>query len=293
MEIGDRCFVARYAEWDVSVGVVVGANGAAVIDTRASARQGQELREDIRRLAPGSALRWVVNTHQHFDHTFGNIAMADATIHAHENVAAGLGASADRTRRLIAADPGLDPDLPEITAEVLDDVLATELRAPDALFSSVSTIDLGDRLIELVHPGRGHTDGDIVARVPDAEVVFVGDLVEESGPPSFGPDSFPLDWPGSLDLVVGLLTDRTTVVPGHGRPVDKAFVQEQRGEVVDVSQLIRSLHQQGVSAGEALAAAGGQWPYPAAQLETAVERGYAQLDEQLGRSRPMLPLADR
>ena len=141
----------------------------------------------------------------------------------------------------------------------------------------MQTIDLGDRQMELMHPGRGHTDGDIVARVPDADVVFGGDLVEESGPPSFGSDSFPLDWAGSLDLVVGLLTDRSVVVPWHGRPVDKDFVQAQRSDVADVSTLIRSLFAAGVAADEALAAGGVNWPYPAASLGVAVRRGYAQL----------------
>jgi glyoxylase-like metal-dependent hydrolase (beta-lactamase superfamily II) len=277
VEVAERCYVARYAAWDVSVGLVVGSSGAAVIDTRASAGQGREVLDDVRRLVPDSAVRWVVNTHLHFDHTFGNVSMGDATVHAHENAARGLAAHADDIKRQVEADRAPDPDHPEITAAVLDDLLATQPRLPDVVFSLVQTIDLGDRLIELMHPGRGHTDGDIVARVPDADVVFGGDLVEESGPPSFGSDSFPLDWAGSLDLVVGLLTDRSVVVPGHGRPVDKDFVQAQRSDVADVSTLIRSLFAAGVGADEALEAGGANWPYPAASLGVAVRRGYAQL----------------
>ncbi|MBA2560664.1 MAG: MBL fold metallo-hydrolase [Propionibacteriales bacterium] len=293
VEIADRCFVARYAEWDVSVGVVLGSSGLAVIDTRASARQGRQLHNDVRRFAPGCPLRWVINTHEHFDHTFGNVSMTGATIYAHENVSAGLKGSADRVKRLIETDRELDPDHPEITGQVLDDVLATGLRAPDVVFASVATIDLGDRLIELMHPGRGHTDGDVVARVPDADVVFGGDLVEQSGPPSFGPDSFPLDWPTSLDLVVGLLTDGSVVVPGHGATVDRQFVQAQRADVSDVSQLIRSLYQQGVALDDALAAGGDGWPYPAAHLATAVRRGYTHLASQHEGSRQTLPLVER
>jgi glyoxylase-like metal-dependent hydrolase (beta-lactamase superfamily II) len=277
VEIADRCYVARYPEWDVSVGLVVGSAGLAVVDTRASARQGRELLDDVRRLLPASAVRWVVNTHVHFDHSFGNVSMDGAVIYAHENVAARLTESGEDIKRQIRADPELDPDQPAITTQVLDDVVATELRGPDVVFASVSTIDLGDRLVELMHPGRGHTDSDIVARVADADVVFGGDLIEESGPPSFGSDSFPLDWGSSLDLVVGLLTERTVVVPGHGKVVDKSFVETQRADVADVSTVIRSLFQQGVGVDEAAAAGGTNWPYPQAHLETAVRRGYAQL----------------
>jgi glyoxylase-like metal-dependent hydrolase (beta-lactamase superfamily II) len=277
VEVAERCYVARYAAWDVSVGLVVGSSGAAVIDTRASAGQGREVLDDVRRLVPDSAVRWVVNTHLHFDHTFGNVSIAEASVHAHENAARGLVAHAEDIKRRVEADREPDPDHPEITAAVLDDLLATQPRVPDVVFSSVQTIDLGDRLIELMHPGRGHTDGDIVARVADADVVYAGDLLEESAPPSFGSDSFPLDWAGSLDLVVGLLTDRSVVVPGHGTPVDKDFVQAQRSDVADVSTLIRSLFAAGVAADEALAAGGANWPYPADHLEVAVRRGYAQL----------------
>ncbi len=290
VEVGDRCFVARYAEWDVSVGAVVGSHGVAVIDTRASARQGRELLDEVRRLVPDSAVRWVVNTHKHFDHVFGNIAMAGATIHAHENAAAELISSATRIKALIEADPELDPDQPAITAEVLTDVVATELRLPDTVFSSVSAIDLGDRFIELMHPGRGHTDGDIVISVPDADVVFGGDLIEQSAAPSFGTDSFPLDWPGSLDLMVGLLTSRSVVIPGHGSAVDKAFVEGQRAEVSDVAHLIRSLFAQRVPVDEAVAAGGSEWPYPAAHLGDAVVRGYAQLADEGEPGRTTLPL---
>lgn len=277
VEIADRCYVARYPEWNVSVGLVVGAAGLAVVDTRASARQGRELLDDVRRFIAGSEVRWAVNTHVHFDHTFGNVSLGGALIYAHENVAARLVEDSEYIKRRIRADPEPDPDYPEITAQVLDDVLDTELRGPDVVFSSVSTIDLGDRLVELMHPGRGHTNSDIVVRVADADVVFAGDLVEESGPPSFGSDSYPLEWSGSLDLVVGLLTERTVVVPGHGKAVDRDFVETQRADLADVSTVIRSLFQQGVTVEDAVAAGGTNWPNPAADLDMAVRRGYAQL----------------
>lgn len=277
VEVADRCYVARYAEWNVSIGVIRGAGGVAVVDTRATAGQGRQLLDDVRQLTDAD-VRWAINTHVHFDHTFGNVAMAEATIHAHENVGANLASAAERIREIIRADPTPDPEYPAITAEVLDDVMSTELRVPDVEFASVSTIDLGDRIVELMHPGRGHTDSDIVVRVPDADVVFGGDLIEEAGPPSFGEDSFPMEWAQTLDLVIGLLTDRTVVVPGHGATVDKAFVQDQRGDVADVSSLIRSLHSQSIPVHNAAEAGAGSWPYPVGHLMTAIRLGYAVLD---------------
>ena len=60
-----------------------------------------------------------------------------------------------------------------------------------------------------------------------------GDLVEESDQPFFGDDSFPLEWPLTLDLVLGLMTAATVVVPGHGQIIDQDYVQDQRVELGD------------------------------------------------------------
>ena len=75
----------------------------------------------------------------------------------------------------------------------------------------------------------------------DADVLLAGDLVEESGVPSYGDDCFPMDWPLSLDLVLNLVGPGTVVVPGHGAPVDRDFVQEQRASLGVVAETIRDL----------------------------------------------------
>jgi len=221
----------------------------------------------------------VANTHEHFDHTFGNgtflAAYGAVPVHAHEVAAANTVASGERIKALYEADLD-DPHR--------DEVLATEIVAADTTFSSAVALDLGDRLVELVHPGRGHTSGDLVVRVPDADVVLAGDLVEESGPPNLGGDSYPMDWPLSLDIVLGLLTPSSVVVPGHGAPVDREFVEEQRNTIGIVAETIRDLATRGVPLADALDAA--DWPYPREHLADAVPRGY----EHLPRSQKRLPL---
>lgn len=264
VEIADRCWVRRYAQWNVNVGVLAGAGGVLLVDTRASRAEGEALRDDVRRLVAGADVSWVANTHQHFDHTFGNTAFDDATIHAHENVVAGLAAHAEWVRSQLAAEPEADPD---------GSIRDTPLRYPDVTFSSVRTVDLGDRYVELFHPGRGHTDGDVLVRVPDADVVFAGDLVEQSGPPGYGADCFPLEWPGTLDLLIGVLTAGTSVVPGHGDVVDRGFVQQQSADISQVANSIGELVHHGVPLDSALTR--GAWPWEPEHLHHAVRRGYA------------------
>lgn len=267
-EVGDRCFARRYEPFDVTCGVVVGDEGLLVVDTRMSTRQGRELVADVRALSP-LPVAAVVDTHLHFDHTYGNAALretwAGVPLVAHETVPGDLLADEDRIKGRYAADPD-DPSR--------DEVLATELAAPDTTFSSIWAIDLGDRLVEAVHPGRGHTRGDVVVRVPGAGVLYAGDLVEESGPPAYGSDSWPLEWPQTVELVIGLLGDDDVVVPGHGASVGKDFVLGQRADLAEVAGQIQQLAASGVPVDEA--AAQGTWPFPAERMADAVRRGYEQ-----------------
>ena len=278
-EIADRVWVARYDWFDVNVSVIEGERGLVVVDTNASDAAARATLADLRRLS-SAPLVAAVNTHVHFDHTFGNAVFADAgaELVAHEEAAAALPDHDVAIRREAAAET--DPRFAD---------WATTARAvPTRTFSSALSLDLGDRTVELVHPGRGHTAGDLVVRVPDADVLLAGDLVEESaarnGVPGFGTDCYPMEWPTSLDLALSLTTSSSVVVPGHGAPVDQDFVHEQRAAIGVVAETIRDLAGRGVPVAEALAAA--EWPYPREELAHAVRRGY----EHLPRSQKRLPL---
>jgi glyoxylase-like metal-dependent hydrolase (beta-lactamase superfamily II) len=279
VEVADRCWVSRHEWFDVNVSVVGGERGLLVVDTHASERAAREVSERLRRL-PGDVVA-VVNTHEHFDHTFGNAVLAGAgvPVYAHETALERTLAAGERIKHRYDEQPD-DPHREEVQA--------TRIVPATHPFSSARVVDLGDRRVELLHLGRGHTGGDAVVRVEDADVLFAGDLVEEStvrqGVPGFGPDSFPLEWPATLDLMVGLLTPQSLVVPGHGAPVDRGFVEEQRAAVGVVAETIRDLAGRGVAPEQALGAA--QWPYPAELLADAVRRGY----EQLPRARRSLPM---
>jgi glyoxylase-like metal-dependent hydrolase (beta-lactamase superfamily II) len=277
-EVADRVWVARYPWMDVNVSLVAGDEGLLVLDTQASAELARGVVEDLRRVSALPVL-WAVNSHQHFDHTFGNgvLRAAGATLLCHESAAETLPAYAAEVQAAAQEDD-----------ERYAAMAATEVVVPDQTFSSAIALDLGDRMIELVHPGRGHTAGDLVVRVPDADLLLAGDLVEESAArgsvPGFGDDCYPMEWPLTLDIVLGLTTSSSVVVPGHGAPVDRDFVEEQRNAIGIVAETVRDLATRGVPLDQALDAA--EWPYPKEQLAVAVRRAY----EQLPRSQKRLPL---
>lgn len=283
-EVADRVWVARYDWFDVNVSVVAGERGLVVVDTNASAALARATLADLRRVSSGPLLA-AINTHVHFDHTFGNVVFAaeGAELVAHDEAAAALPAHDAEIRR--EAEAETDPRF--------DDWAETSLAVPTRTFSSALTLDLGDRVLELIHPGRGHTAGDLVVRVPDADVLLTGDLVEATslesgtargGVPGFGADCFPMEWPTSLDLALSLTTGGTVIVPGHGAAVGQDFVYEQRAAIGVVAETIRDLAGRGVPLAGALEA--GDWPYPREELAHAVRRGY----EHLPRSQKRLPL---
>ncbi len=273
-EVADRVWVATLEWCSVNVTVIAGSLGAIIVDTGASGDVGARVADDVRRLGVGDVLA-VVDTHWHFDHSFGNDALLaawpQARLIAHETAAAELAEWGEPWRRRAADDPA-EPHAAELDATIL--------RVPGETFSAVTVLDLGDRQVEVLHPGAGHTGGDAVLRVGDVDTVVVGDLVEAtpdggSATPAFGPDSHPLAWPSALDVVLDLLTPATVVVPGHGGIVDRDLVEQQRNEIGLVAQGIRDAAAAGVPVEEALAH--GEWPYPTQALAEAVRRGYAAL----------------
>ena len=263
-EVADRVFVRRHRSMDLNVTLVVGDGACLVVDTRADLVQGRELADAVRTVTPHP---WVVvNTHFHFDHTFGNAAFRPAPVWGHRRCAEVLSGPDGVRMRTRMAELYRQAGHPE-PADRID---AVEIVPPDQLVDDVATLTVGGRPVHLRHLGRGHTDSDLVVLLPDAHLLLAGDLVEEGAPPQFG-DGFPLDSPATLDALLALVTG--PVVPGHGAVVDKAFVAAQRAEVARLAEVARAGHAEGRPAADAAR----DLPYFGEHAEQAVERAYLQL----------------
>ncbi len=264
-EVGDRVFVKRYAFYDQNIGVILGETGALVIDTRTSHRQAAETIADIRAITP-LPVRHVVNTHGHYDHCFGNHAFRPAAIWGHDGCVRMILSTGEQQRTYAAtALPDLAPELAEV---ILD--------PPERTFveSASVEIDPGGRSVELRYLGRGHTDNDIVVLVPDADVLFAGDLLENDATPFFG-DGFPIDWPGTSERLADLATG--AVVPGHGSIGDHAFAVRQMTEFRAVAELARLVHRGVIGIDAAVL----RTPYPADTALEPLTRALAQLRGEL------------
>lgn len=217
-EVGDRIYRRNYESLDLNIGLVLSDEDALVIDSRASHGQAEELLSEVRELT-GVPVGYLVNTHHHWDHTFGNACFGTAEIVGHVRCRRTLIERGEEMRqKLLSADW-----MPEEAKPHLAEV---DITPPEVVFEDEMTINVGDREVSLRYLGKGHTDNDIVATIDD--VLFAGDLVEQGGPPQFG-DSFPAEWLETLQT----LADRVSgvVVPGHGQIVDREFVIAQRDEI--------------------------------------------------------------
>ncbi len=147
-----------------NAGFVIGSDGVLVIDTFQDAGVARDLLAEIRKLT-NLPIRYVVNTHYHLDHTTGNsvFAEAGATILAHRNVRGWL-----RTENLKFFGPTPKPE---------QKAWVESLVLPNLVYTDAVDLYLGARLVQVRYM-LGHTGGDSVVLVPDANVVFGGDLLD-------------------------------------------------------------------------------------------------------------------
>ncbi|WP_326636402.1 MBL fold metallo-hydrolase [Streptosporangium sp. NBC_01755] len=277
VEVADRVLVRRYAELDLSVGLVVGDGGCLVVDTRGDERQGAELLAEVRRITRAP---WTVAiTHSHFDHSFGTRPFLGCPVWAHEGCRTDLVENGGRARDEWARhyrDRG--------RADIAGDIARTEIALPDHLVTDRAELVVGGRPVVLAHLGRGHSGNDLVVHVPDAGVVFAGDLVENGAPPAYE-DAYPLEWPATLAGLLDLLGDSDSdtggiiggddiggiggvIVPGHGDPVDRAFAAAQHAEVAALARLCERVAAGLLSPADAVRLS----PYPEETTRTALGR---------------------
>lgn len=261
-ELGDGLFAYELrGAMNVNAGIAIGDDAVAVIDTGTIAADASEILEVVLGLTD-RPLRYVVNTHHHGDHTFGNWWLLPAIVVGHE-----------RCRLRLLGDAGAQHRdmFVQLVPMLRESIEAVTVEPPSVTFEQSLRLHLGGRSLRLDYLGRAHTDNDIaISAGPD--VVFAGDLIEESAPPvAF--EAFPAEWGPTLRRLAGL--DAATYLPGHGRPVDRAFVERQAAAFEAVSAACAAA----TSEADAMASAPAEArAVLGAQLEPAVRRYFATVD---------------
>jgi len=251
--------------------IILTANEAMIVDSSITPASGTALAEDLRAITD-KPIRYVVDSHYHYDHSFGNqVFDRDAQVIGHQNTLVRMPGSMEQFTYLNSVrpvpdrvaslkeriaretDPAQKAALEQQVANslaYLEQVKDTRVTVPSLTFTDSITIGRGGREMEIKYLGRGHTDTDVVVFLPKERIVATGDLMESVI--SYMGDSYPEDWIATLERLKAL--DFDTVMPGHGvvfQGKNKITVFQQY--LRDVIAQVGALRKQGVSAEDAAA----------------------------------------
>jgi glyoxylase-like metal-dependent hydrolase (beta-lactamase superfamily II) len=205
---------------------LVGDEGVILVDTGFSNEIGQHIKQHIAKVTD-KPVTHIINTHDHGDHTLGNIAFPGATIISSKKCQARMEKSGYEWIGILESITGMK--FPDTRPVVADEGYAEETRTPLTL----QGIDL-----ELWVPQGSHTSNDLMVLVPGEKMLIAGDILVNELIPSFR-DAYVKNWIATLGEIED--TPLTTIVPGHGPLMTTADVSELR-------QMMETLYA-GVEAG--------------------------------------------
>lgn len=270
-EIGPGVYAALSGS---NAGFIIGDDGVLVVDSFFEADTAKAMLVEIRKITP-KPIRYVVNTHYHADHVGGDQVFKDAgaIIITHRNVRAWM-----RPENLRMF--GNVPD-PALKAQITQQM--TQLPLPDLVTESPITVWLGARRVD-IRPVEGHTGGDLVVGVPDAKVLFCGDLLWHMPPNTV--DGNTSKWIATVRGFEQLADAASmTYVPGHGDLETVKDVVLFRGYLTDLASLTAAGRKRGLK-GEALVAdvapklqaSHPDYPHPARVVSAEVKFMEQELD---------------
>lgn len=220
-----------------NAGFLVHDDGILVIDSLMTPALATRLLAAVRRES-AAPIRYVINTHWHGDHTFGNRYFLPAPIVGHTTCREDLIARWDDTHRfLISLYPHIEPELAEVV-----------MAAPDLTFPDRLSLHAGGDPVELAFFGPAHTRGDIVVHLPRHGVVYAGDIAFHQYFPN-ARDGYVTSWVHVAQQVERL--DAETVVPGHGPVGTTRDLRDMRECLEHLVGEIRRAYDRGLDAEQA------------------------------------------
>jgi len=238
--------------------IIEGDDGVVIVDTHSKPSAARVIVEHVRALTP-KPVRYVINTHFHWDHWHGNevypAAYPDAEIVTNQLTREamqrkGLKRIQDHVRQVPAEIAKLRSDLAAATSATERGRLQTDLQLAEAYLAEVKALKPAlptmafertmklyrrDREIHLLYLGRAHTEGDVFVYLPKEKVVITGDAVIGWTP--FMGDGYPEDWACTLDALGQL--DFTQMIMGHGEPAGRDWLRTFRAYVADMVEAVR------------------------------------------------------
>ncbi|MBI5056663.1 MAG: MBL fold metallo-hydrolase [Nitrospirae bacterium] len=209
-------------------GIVIGEKGILVIDTLISAKEAQSFIRDIRAVSD-KPMKYVVNTHSHLDHTFGNSEFEKfgAVIISHENCKLNMEKQGEAALKNAKVYGLTDKDME-----------GTMIAYPALTFSDRMEIDLGNQKVELIFHGASHTNDSIMVCLPDKKIVFAGDILFTGYHP-FMADGDIDGWVKVLDHISSM--GDVTIIPGHGPVSGKKDIEDMKNYLISFDKKAKEL----------------------------------------------------
>ncbi|MET8828053.1 MBL fold metallo-hydrolase [Streptomyces sp. NPDC004610] len=238
-----------------NAGFIAGDGEGMLVDTLFDLALTRELLDGLEPLTGSAPIRHLVNTHANGDHCFGNqLVPPDAHIYAGPHFNEELHEFEPTVYGELAAAQ-TDPTVAAYLHEAFGPFDHSGIRFRDATVTVTDrlTVDVAGRGVELHHLGPAHTRGDVIAWVPDSQVLFAGDLLFIGGAPVMwaGPAR---SWSAACDRMIAL--EPETVVPGHGPVTDVSGIREVRDYLDFIGRYAAESH-----------AAGLPWPEAARRID--------------------------
>jgi len=211
-----------------NIGVTAGEDGIAIVDDQ-FAPLAPKIKAALHAISP-APVRFLINTHWHFDHTGGNAIFAEtAAILAHANV----------RKRLSSGGKTVGMEIPA----------APKAALPVITFDQGLSLWWNGEEIRAIHPGRGHTDGDTVLWFTKSNVVHMGDDYFASGYPFVDLESggSVVKLVESIDVILGQIPQDAKVIPGHGPLSDVQGLRKYRAMLAGAVEAVRKARAGGKS----------------------------------------------
>ncbi|MFH1087967.1 MAG: MBL fold metallo-hydrolase [Chloroflexota bacterium] len=215
-----------------NAGFILAGRQVVVVDSLISPSMAQQMAKQLRQVTDRAAT-YLINTHGHGDHVFGNqVFSPPATIIAHKNV----------RDVLLSQGKAMVKSTAERWGGVLPDIKDTTVLPPHITYTERMTLHLDERTVELIHAGTAHTTGDTMVYLPAEKVLFSGDILfNHIIPPIMGSSA---GWIAAIEKLEAM--DIETIVPGHGFIAAKKDLGDLKRLLIELRRQVKDCFTRGL-----------------------------------------------